>query len=105
MTAAALQAINARAILATLDRRYDLGDDGDASPCNSAVPYVLEVILVCVVNSDVFSSVSSMLVSYRPLALSTRFFWLAKRRPALNRSWFIDVASMLIAARLLAPIN
>ena len=48
MTAAALQAINARAILATLDRRYDLGDDGDASPCNSAVPYVLEVILVCV---------------------------------------------------------
>ena len=48
MTAAARQAINARAILATLDRRYDFGDDGDASPCNSAVPYRLEVILVCV---------------------------------------------------------
>ena len=47
MTAAAPQTINARAILATLDRRYDLGDDGDASPCNSAVPYVLEFILVC----------------------------------------------------------
>ena len=44
--AAPPQATNARAILATLDRRYDLGDDGDASPCN--VPYVLEVILVCV---------------------------------------------------------
>ena len=46
MTAVA-PAINARAILATLDRRYDLGGVGDASPCNSAVPYVLEVILVC----------------------------------------------------------
>ena len=46
MTAAAPQeAINARAILATLDI-YGLGGDGDASPCNSAVPYVLEVILL-----------------------------------------------------------
>ena len=46
MTAAA-PAINARAILATLDM-YGLGGDGDASPCNSAVPYVLEIISVSV---------------------------------------------------------
>ena len=42
----AAPAIKARAILATLDM-YGLGGDGDASPCNSAVPYWLEVILVC----------------------------------------------------------
>ena len=47
VTAAAEQAINARAILATLDM-YGLGGDGDASPCNSAVPYVLEIISVSV---------------------------------------------------------
>ena len=43
---AAPQTIKARAILANLDRRYDLGGDGDASECK--VPYVPEVILVCV---------------------------------------------------------
>ena len=38
--------LDRRAIFATLDM-YGFGGDGDASPCNSAVPYVLEVILFC----------------------------------------------------------